>query len=204
MAKKGILKPGLKLIKYMKDDKTHRCQFVKAIGEQCINREEKTRPGCWRCKYHGGKAGRPPTTGEHSKYTPLPKNLRARFEAAVVDPEILNLTKKIALLDSQIWEIGEEAQEQDSFDPIQMKKLIILIGQHRKLVAQETERRIAMGSMLDVQQVMQIIGYIYDVIQKRIPDPLVRRDIGADLRKVIGAGLIGLPAGNITTVSDGQ
>src|ERR1044072_9089312 len=183
MARKGEKNPKTKIKKFIANGKTPRAQFIKApsdgekYGEQCKQAEESSRPGCKRCKYHGGRAGGPSTTGEHSKYTPLPKNLRARFEAAVVDPEILNLTKKIALLDSQIWAICDEAQNQENFDMVQTKKILTLTSQHRKLVAQETDRRIAMGSMLDVQQLMMIIGYIYDGIQKIVSNQSERREL---------------------------
>jgi len=43
------------------------------------------------------------STGRHSKY--LPSRLAERYEVAVTDPEILNLTAEIALVDSRIQDV---------------------------------------------------------------------------------------------------
>ena len=163
--------------------------------------KKSSEPGRPRCKYHGGRAGRPPITGEHSKYNPVPTDLREKFERAAADPDILNLTKKIALLDSQIWNIAELAKDQKDFDDYQVKKLLVLINQQRQLIGQETERRIAMGSMIDVGQVTLIIGYIFDTILKNVTDERTRRVIGADLRKIVGAGLL-MPGEAVTNAEE--
>lgn len=193
MARKGQLAPQVKLVAYLANTKNPRCQFVKfpvgeaKYGEQC---KKSCEPGRPRCKYHGGRAGRPVITGKHSKYNPVPTNLREKFERAAEDPDILDLTKKIALLDAQIWNLAETASSQKDFDDFQVKKLLTLINQQRQLIGQETERRIAMGSMVDAGTVALLIGYIFDSILKNVSDERTRRIIGADLRKIVGTGLV--------------
>ncbi len=202
MARKGTIKPGVKIETLMADGKTNRCMFVKKekegakYGEQCRNRCEPGRP---RCRFHGGRAGRPVETGRFSKYNPVPTKLKEKFERAAEDPEILDLTKKIALLESQIWQIAEDAAQQENFDNKQVRKLLILIAQQRKLIAQETDRRITMGTMIDAGQVLMIIGFIYDSILRYVHDERVRRQIGADLRKITGAGLL---LSGVTNIND--
>ena len=196
MARKGRLAPGIQLDAVTKNG-APRCQFVKfpkpilapdgststpMYGEQCKNTCISGRP---RCKYHGGLAGRPVVSGKYSKYNPVPKGLRDKYDRATEDPEILNLTNKIALLDAQIWQIAEFAQDQDTFTTVQMKQLIVLLKQQKELVAQETSRRVTMGSMLSAEQVMTLIGFIYSSINKHVQDHEAKRKIGNDLRTLL-------------------
>lgn len=191
MPRKGTLAPGVEIETTLKAGGA-RCQFVKAPkdgethGVQCKQRCEPGRP---RCRFHGGRAGAPIKTGKHSKYHPVPTGLQAKFEAAAEDPNILDLTQKIALLDSQIWQICEDAQANKTFSDRQQKKLLLLIAQQRKLIGQETDRRVAMGTMLDVKQVMTLIGYIYDSIIRHVADEKTKRAIGDDLRQLVGGSL---------------
>ena len=187
MARKGILPKGVKLEPLMADKKTPRCQFVRRVGVQC---GKASMHGRERCRSHGGKSGRPPIHGKYSKFNPVPRRLQARFEKAATDPELLDLTKDIALVDAQVWEMAESAQSQDTFTPIQTRKLLLLLKHKRALTKQETERRIAMGSMLDVQQVMVLIGYVYDSITKHVTDEKERRAIGNDLRSLVGDAIM--------------
>lgn len=188
MARKGTLAPGKKLIALMKNDRP-RCQFVKApvegakYGEQCKNPCILGRP---RCRYHGGKAGRPPTTHKYSKYHPVPSGLQAKFENALNDVELLNLSKEIALVTAQIWKIAEDAQSRDNFTDIEAKKLMSFMKHQKELIGQETQRRVSIGNMLSVEQVMIILKYVYDSVCRNIPDVIVRARIGADIRKVVG------------------
>lgn len=185
MARRGVLNPKVKLQPFLKNGTSPRCQFVKKelkgekYGKQC---EKSCTPGRPRCKYHGGKAGAPIKTGEHSKYQPVPKGLVKRFESASVDPEILNLTKDIALTDAQVWQLCEEASNQESFDLFQSKKLYALLKTKRELISQETDRRLAMGAMLSSEQALQIIKFIYGSINKHVADPEARRKVANDLR----------------------
>lgn len=189
MARKGELAPGKKLVA-MTDRGAPRCQFVKApvkgkkYGEQCKN---PCVSGRQRCRNHGGKAGRPPTTHRYSKLHPVPRNLTVGFERALKDPEILNLSKQIALLDSQIWRIAEVASNKDDFNPVEMKGLVSLMKNQRELIGQETQRRVSLGGMVEVQQVMVILKYVYDSVCRHVQDPLVRSRIGVEIRKIVGS-----------------
>lgn len=189
MARKGQLAPGVELQPALKGGGP-RCQFVKfplegkKWGEQCKKACTIGRP---RCKYHGGKAGRPIITGEHSKYHPIPRGLQAKFEKAAEDPEILVLVKDIALLDAQIWGICDDAKEQESFTSLQTKRLLRIMGEKKKLVQQETSRRIALGSMLSAEQAIQLVGYIFVIINQEVKDESAKRRVGARLRLIVGS-----------------
>lgn len=188
--KKGILPSGVQLMPLM-DGGTPRCQRVRQPydeegnplpGVQCKRTTVQGRP---YCSYHGGKSNGPLKTGKYSKYNPLPKNLQKRFEESLENPDLLNLTKSIALLDSQIWQICEDASEQDNFTPLQRKQLSLLLKEHRELVSAETDRRIAMGSLMDIGEVMRIINFVYDSIVRNIQDNSIRARISADLRSIV-------------------
>jgi hypothetical protein len=191
MPRKGTLPPGVKLeIEHQRGG--HRCLFVKAAkegkkyGEQC---KQRCVPGRPRCRFHGGYAGRPPTTHAHSKYQPVPKGLQEKFERALENKELLNLWNKIALLDAQIWNVAEKAQKQPDFEPRQLRKLLSLMKNQRALIQQETERRKALGSTLAIEQVLIMIRFIYDSIARNVPDKGSQARIAADIRKMMeGAG----------------
>jgi len=188
MARKGTLAPGGK-IEPLFPNGNPRCQFVKApvegkkYGEQCKN---KCVPGRPRCKYHGGKAGAPIKTGAYSKYNPVPRGLAKLFEAAMADPEILNLTKDIALLDAQLWSLAEKAKEQERFTKDEVKQLSGIMRHKKELAAQEMQRRIALGTMIPVEQVLLAFRLIYNSIVRHVPDRGVQARIGKDIRQIVG------------------
>lgn len=189
--RKGILPPGEEL-SAATDKGVARCQWVRRTfdenkqelkyGVQCKKNAVAGRNYCGR---HGGYKSGPVTTGKYSVHHPLPRNLRARFEQAQTDPDLLNLTKAISLIDAQIWDVCNNASDQDSFDKKQTKQLVYLIRVQRDLVAQETSRRIAVGSMMDVGEVIQIINYVYQSIVKHVRDSNARAKIGVDLRMLV-------------------
>lgn len=188
MSKRGKLPPGKKPLPMTVGGKAPRCQAIKVAkegkkyGEQCKNPAIHGRPFC---KFHGGRAGRPIIHGGRSKYQPVPRGLAARFETARVDPNLLNLSDNIALLDAYIYQICEEAERQTSFNPTQTKKLLALMREKRNLTQSEIERRIAIGSLMPIEDVLQLIQYVYSVVNKHVPDNLIKQKIGAELRDII-------------------
>jgi len=61
-----------------------------------------------RCKFHGGATpgGALSANFKHGRYSKyIPKRLAERFQEAASDPEILNLTADIALIDARIAEM---------------------------------------------------------------------------------------------------
>jgi hypothetical protein len=192
MARKGTLPPSVKL-EALLEGGTPRCQFVKAplegkkYGEQCKKGCVAGRP---RCKYHGGLAGRPPIHHRRSKYQAVPTGLQEKFEQAMVDPELLNMWNKIALIEAQIWQIGEKASKDEEFTTQQTRKLLKLMAVQKSLVAQETIRRQALGTMLPIERVVVIMKFLYDSVSRHVPDKAVRAKIGADFRKIMsGTGV---------------
>jgi len=195
--KQGVLPPGVKLQPFAKMktkdhrwiiSKSPRCQFIialfgKKFGRQC---EKKSIRDRIRCRSHGGTSGRPVITGEHSKYHPVPKSLQAKFEAALNDPALLDLSKNIALMDAQIWALAEKASKKNDFDPLEFAKLLKLLKSKQALVGQEVARREAIGSMVSQAQMLQLINYVYQSVIKHVKDQNIVRRIGSDLRLLIG------------------
>lgn len=193
MPKKGTLPPGVQLVSH-KSTGEPQCQWIKApkedgqlYGEQCKNVAiYATR----HCKFHGGRAGKHPAMNSKgvlttSKYNPVPKALQRKFETSIEDPDLLNLTKSIALVDSQIWQLCEDASSQDNFTGVQRKQLKSLLKEKRELVAQETSRRMNMGSLMEIGEVIQLIQFVYDSIARNVPNKDARVRISQDLRMLI-------------------
>ncbi len=193
--KKGKLKPGEKLIPTLGAKKTPRCQFVKAVpeeefGVQCKNASEPARP---YCRFHGGRAGTGKSlkTGAHSKYHPVPSGLKDKFESSLQDPELLNLSSNIALIEAQIYGICTDAESQKKFDEEQTEQILRLMKQKKELVEQEMARRISIGRLMDVADVLQLINYIYESVQRNVTDDAAKRRIAGDLRRITAQAAIG-------------
>lgn len=160
---------------------------------QCLHRPIEGRPFC---KSHGGTSGRPAIHGRRSKYGPVPQGLLKRFTEAQQDPNLLNLTRQIALLDAKIWAIAEKAGGRQDFTKAETIELLRVINAHQELVKQEVDRRVSLGTMVDVRDVMVLIGYLYDSVVRNVKDSDARRRIATDLRKLtIGLGGNTLPEG---------
>ena len=82
------------------------CQAIaKSTGKQCRRRAVK---GKRVCTVHGGltPGGIASPNYKHGRYSKyLPARLLDRYELAVTDPELLNLSEEIALLDSRISDV---------------------------------------------------------------------------------------------------
>jgi hypothetical protein len=76
-----------------------------------------------RCRLHGGRslvgvASPSFKTGRHSKYfaASLPPHLRARYEAALTDPELLSHRKYVALFSARVLEVLDRFAALDCSD----------------------------------------------------------------------------------------
>ena len=187
--KRGVLPEGVELVA-LTPLKQPRCQFVMAPkpeeGDVPVRQCQKlSLTGREYCEMHGGRAGRPPKTGRNSKFNPVPMALRKRFEDAQSDPDLLSVIKQISLLDAKIWAISEKASSRKDFTKAQLAELLQTIRAQKELISQETERRVALGTTMDVRDVLVLIGYIYDSIQRNVHEEAARRKVGADLRRLV-------------------
>ncbi len=89
-------------------------------GRQCTARSKRTGERCRRpvtpgrttCRMHGGKTPRGPAAPSfrHGRYsTVLPHHLWARYEMSLRDPELLDLTSEIALVDARLADLLQRA-----------------------------------------------------------------------------------------------
>lgn len=190
MSRKGVLNPKEKLERFMKDGKTPRCQRVKfplagkKYGVQCQKAGVRGRDYCLS---HGGRSGRPVIHGDRSKFRPLPRNLQANFEKSLADPDLLNLTEALAVVDAQVWSQLEEVSKSktSNFTDKQFKKHLALLKEKRELTKGEIERRVTIGSLMPVEDVMQIIQYLYTIINKHVTEQRTKQKIGEELRALI-------------------
>jgi hypothetical protein len=87
----------------------------KTTGRRCIRYAVTGYPVCQRhgagSPFQGRPGGRPLTVGKFSKH--LPKDLMARYETAMEDDELLNLSDGIALYETRISKLLEQLPEED-------------------------------------------------------------------------------------------
>jgi hypothetical protein len=86
----------------MNDSQSPQCGARTRAGTPCARHPV---PGATRCKLHGGLSPRgiaSPTFkhGRHSRH--LPTRLAARYQAAMTDPQLLELRSEVALMDARV------------------------------------------------------------------------------------------------------
>jgi len=122
----------------------------KQSGEQC---KRHATPGRNVCVIHGGKSLAGPLSatyihGRYSKY--LPHGLAAKYEEAITDPDLLNLSGEIALVDARAMELLSAVNSGDA--PALWGKLQKASGE--LTAAQQTgdafKLAIALNDMLDL------------------------------------------------------
>jgi hypothetical protein len=187
MARKGTLPPGKKLEPFMADGKTPRCQGIRFLegkkhGVQCSKAGMRGRQ---YCRSHGGKSGRPVETGVYSKHAPLKRGLEERFNKAKDDPSLLDLSKKIAMVEAEIDQMWDEIKGKEKLSKDESQKFHSLMRLQMELIGKEVDRRIAVGNLMKVEEVMQIIQYMYVIVNKHVPDQTTKAKIGAELRMIV-------------------
>jgi hypothetical protein len=129
------------------------CEKIKKNGEQC---GRVATPGYRFCKIHGGnrKAGIARyelKNGRYSKY--LPENIQANYEELLSDPELLDLSHEIALMQTLFGELVQEIQSGGS--RANWKELQNMWGEF--LVAVEME---------DIEEQTDLVNRINDAFER--------------------------------------
>jgi len=107
----------------------------KRTHERC---KAKAMRGMEVCYHHGGASLRGVAhpgfrTGRYSKY--IPTRLTERYELAVTDPELLNLSEEIALVDSRLADVLARVDSGEStqiWDDLQDERRTFLVAQRRQ------------------------------------------------------------------------
>ena len=149
--------------------------------------------GANRCRMHGGKTPRGvalPQT-RHGRYSKdLPTRLLARYEEAVTDPELLNLSSEIALVDSMTRDVLESLEQVPASDKEQVHshfyRLSNLTEQRRKLVETEQKRRVAMQNMMTSEQAGVMVATLLDSVKRHVSDKRALEAIAADVAQYFG------------------
>lgn len=82
------------------DKERRTCGAKTRGGEPCKKRPVR---GCLRCRNHGARAGRPPVTGEYSRF--FPPHLHEDFERGLHDQELLSLAFEIAACEARMSQL---------------------------------------------------------------------------------------------------
>lgn len=112
---------------------------AKNTGQRCM---QPIVPGMTKCRYHGGKSLKGPDQpnwkhGRYSKY--LPELVKARYETARRDPELLGLREEIALIDARLSQLLEKVNRGETemlFPRIQEAFRQVMLGksQHNEFL----------------------------------------------------------------------
>ena len=142
-----------------------------------------------RCAKHGGKslAGADAPAFRHGRYSRvLPSGLLALYEQARSDPDLLNLSDELALIDGRLSEIFGRA---DPNDPIAIRHVWIdaadLIERRRRLVDTETKRRLAGQQVITADQALVMLRFVQQAVDDEVTDPVTRRRIAARLQSLV-------------------
>lgn len=142
---------------------------------------------------HGGSTPRGmalPQT-KHGRYSKdLPTRLLSRYEEAVSDPELLNLSAEIALIDAMTRDVMEslEIANQTNKDEVNkhFHRMMNLTEQRRKLVETEQKRRVAMQNMITAEGAAAMIAALLDSVKRHVSDTRTLAAIAADIDRLFG------------------
>lgn len=161
----------------------------KRTGKQC--RAKAMANG--KCYHHGGSAKKGlalPQT-KHGRYSKdLPTRLLSRYEEAISDPELLNLSAEIALTDAMTRDVMASLQKAKPNDKDEVNKhfhrLVNLTEQRRKLVETEQKRRVAMQNMITAESAATMVAALLDSVKRHVSDQRVLAAIAADINEIFG------------------
>jgi hypothetical protein len=162
---------------------------AKRSGQPC---RRPVTPGRTVCHLHGGATPRgiaSPHWRGRGFSKDLPTRLADRFQRALEDPQLLELSSELALLDCRLGELVASLPP----DPAPVgseiwEELRGLIEQRRKLV--ETERRLeeTLQGTLTLSQAMALLAMLQAAVAEVVTDYDQRRAIADRLRRVQFAG----------------
>ena len=133
-----------------------------------------------RCKFHGGASliGENAPRYEHGKYSKFKKKILQRIEEYKKDPNLRDLTNELAILKGLLE--AAMHKEEDLLKPKTLKMLSFIIGDISKTA--DTMKKINEGYTLNIKSVNTVIVKIVNIIQNRVTDAKIRRQIAEDIR----------------------
>jgi hypothetical protein len=152
-----------------------------------------------RCHVHGGATPRGLSSPhfKHGRYsTALPERLAATYEAALRDPELLDLRDEIALIDVRTTEMFGAAEN----IPVDWNEIRASMEQRRRLCETEQKRMLAMRQLLTTEQVMLIVTTLLSAVRVHVHDRETLGRISDDFAKTLDRP--GLREGGITVPDD--
>ena len=135
---------------------------------------------------HGGKTPRGSALPQtrHGRYSrDLPTRLLARYEESISDPELLNLSAEIAIVDISLSEmLPKFLDSPESY----LDRITTLVDTRRKLVDTEQKRRVAMQNMITAEQGGLMVATLLDSVKRNVSDPRALEAIAADVARHLG------------------
>lgn len=168
----------------------------KRTGARC---RKHAAPGRDVCSMHGGKTPR----GIHSPHwrgrgysKDLPTRLADRFRLALQDPQLLELSSEIALLDARVGELlAGLPKDRAAADHDTWGELVALVEQRRKCVDTERRREELLGLHLTAAQALAFVAALQTAVVDVITDREQRRQIAERVQRLLSLQTNALPAG---------
>ncbi len=165
-----------KLAKRLRKKYPHLCLAIKSNKKLCKKKARKF----GRCKFHGGASltGVHNPAYKHGKYVQNKEKFLERVEELKKDPNLKDLTYELSLMKGML---EATVKSKDSFtSEYTQKQIQDLIKGSASLI--DTMKRVNEGYTLTVKNVNSIVIQVVKIIQNRVTDSNIRKQIAGDLR----------------------
>ncbi|MGD9893744.1 MAG: HGGxSTG domain-containing protein [Dehalococcoidia bacterium] len=163
-------------------DRQSTCGAKTRYGQPCARTPVPDRR---RSRLHGGLTPRGIASPhfKHDRYsTALPADLAARYQAALTDPRLLELSDEIAVIDARTDELldlvlPEGDLEHRAADAAVWRQIARNIALRRILEMSEIKRLLLVRGVVRVEEVMTLLQLLADAVQRHVTDPAERSAI---------------------------
>ena len=154
------------------------CLAIKSNNRLCMRKQI----GFDRCKFHGGLAlsGAQNPAYKHGKYVKNKKNIIEQIEKLKKDPNLKDLTGELATLKVLLRKTIKS--KDNLINERTQRQIAALIRDIAHVI--DVTKRVNEGYTLNVKSVNTVIVQVVKVIQNRVKDPLIRRQIAGDIRSL--------------------
>jgi hypothetical protein len=164
-----------------------RCSaYARSSGQQC---RQAVVPGRNVCHYHGGKTPRgidAPNYRGRGYSKDIPTRLADRFKQALDDPQLLELSGEVALVDSRLGELLASLPDNPAAtDRKVWGELRAMIEQRRRLVETERRREETLQANMTARQAMAFVAALQVAVAEVVTEPEQRRRLAERFRMLL-------------------
>jgi len=154
------------------------CLAIKSNNRLCKRKEV----GFGRCKFHGGmtRTGMQNPNYRHGKCVTDKKALLEQIEKFTKDPNLKDLTRELATMKA-LFEATINTRE-NLLSERTYRQVSTIIRDIAHII--DVTKRVNEGYTLTIKGINTIIVQIVKVIQNRVKDPIIRRQIAGDIKSL--------------------